>query len=634
MSSQVVRTVQYGKGSLGAIGREVGRTEQTAEQFRNPDIDASRTHTNVVFKDAPQGMYAAWKDACKRLNITNADNIKKNATAFEGFVITSDKAFFDSLGYVPGQPPSEAVLTWANESYNWLVAEYGFKGTDENILAAVLHLDETTPHLQVYGIPVVDSWKEKVLQYDEQGQVVRNERGSPVQARDKNGKLVWRDVKDSSDRKLSRDAFWKNKGGNRSYSKMQDSYYEAVSKKYGLERGEIGSNREHTDKKVWEAQQLEKKVSKAQKQLDKVEAKTAKLREELTYKDGVIQPSLIPTKYNTKEIKKQNEALQTELKKALKENEELRAEVEQFRTAEAERAADLRDRNGELRRVYDAADKYYALEVYLSRNPAVKQVMSDFMHKTEFAMQYGAEMVAHKQGYVRCEERIKELSKELSELRIERNADKQLLDRVSYLEMRLDEQRSLVRHLTNERADCGMFQNRKKRELDMKTIEVRIDIRKMEAELREQHNIPHTDQAALCDEIKDITARIKAADTREKALETKLAETRKAATIEIGKYRIQQNTLPVLQEEYHSIVKRYDNEYEPPLEHKIKLSPAAKIKDIAPTKAESINEIRGAFNSQNLQPLIDRERAKRKLEELSKPKSYEKAKSYDSGPTR
>lgn len=36
-------------------------------------------------------MYAEFKKVSKDLNISNAENLKKNATAFEGMVITSDK---------------------------------------------------------------------------------------------------------------------------------------------------------------------------------------------------------------------------------------------------------------------------------------------------------------------------------------------------------------------------------------------------------------------------------------------------------------------------------------------------------------------------------------------------------------
>ena len=70
-------------------------------------------------------------------------------------IITSDKSFFERLGYVQGQPPPQ---------------------TDENILSAVVHLDETTPHLQLYYVPLVDTGKKKVYAKAPDGKVLRNEK--------------------------------------------------------------------------------------------------------------------------------------------------------------------------------------------------------------------------------------------------------------------------------------------------------------------------------------------------------------------------------------------------------------------------------------------------------------------------
>ena len=41
---------------------------------------------------------------------------------------------------------------------------------------------------------------------------------------------------------------------------MQDDFYEQVSIRYGLERGEVGSNKKHTTKYEWEKQRQEKEL--------------------------------------------------------------------------------------------------------------------------------------------------------------------------------------------------------------------------------------------------------------------------------------------------------------------------------------------------------------------------------------
>ena len=79
MSSQVVRVQGFSKGSLGAISKEVERDENDLLKNRNNDIDKSRTHLNEFFKHTKNGMYGEWKDVCKNLNISNSNNLKKNA---------------------------------------------------------------------------------------------------------------------------------------------------------------------------------------------------------------------------------------------------------------------------------------------------------------------------------------------------------------------------------------------------------------------------------------------------------------------------------------------------------------------------------------------------------------------------
>lgn len=268
MSSQVVRVERFTKGSLSAIGKEVERDEKDLFENRNEDIDRSRTHLNEFFKLTNNGMYNEWKETCERLNIVNANKLKKNVTAFEGMVITSDRAFFESLGWSPGEDPTVGMNDFFNQAYEFACREIGFRGTDENILSAAIHYDETTPHLQLYYIPVVDSWKEKVYEKDENERVKKSSTGSPIQARDEKGKIIYNRVTNSLDRRLNRSEFWQNKGGKNSYTRMQDRFQELVGKNFGLDRGEIGSTREHTTKQKWQKQQLDQQLEQTQKSID------------------------------------------------------------------------------------------------------------------------------------------------------------------------------------------------------------------------------------------------------------------------------------------------------------------------------------------------------------------------------
>lgn len=319
MSSQVVRVERFTKGSLSAIGKEVERDEKDLFENRNEDIDRSRTHLNEFFKLTNNGMYNEWKETCERLNIVNANKLKKNVTAFEGMVITSDRAFFESLGWSPGEDPTVEMNDFFNQAYEFACQEIGFRGTDENILSAAIHYDETTPHLQLYYIPIVDSWKEKVYEKDENERVKKSSTGSPIQARDEKGKIIYNRVTNSLDRRLNRSEFWQNKGGKNSYTRMQDRFQELVGKNFGLDRGEIGSTREHTTKAKWEMQKLDQDLEFGKKLIKKERIELDQLRAE---------NKLLKVEYNTliaenTSLKSGNIVLKDEIEKGNREIEKL-----------------------------------------------------------------------------------------------------------------------------------------------------------------------------------------------------------------------------------------------------------------------------------------------------------------------
>ena len=171
---------------MSGIGRE---TERTAKNNRNEDIDRERTPLNFYFKKSDGGLNAQWKTTMENLNATFRE--KKDSVAFEGMIVTSDSAFFEKLGYVPGLPPPPEVKEFFERAYAFALRYIGYHCTDENILSAVVHYDETTPHLQLYYLPLVETAKKKVYALDKDGKVLRNAKGSPVQMKDENGKSLY-----------------------------------------------------------------------------------------------------------------------------------------------------------------------------------------------------------------------------------------------------------------------------------------------------------------------------------------------------------------------------------------------------------------------------------------------------------
>ena len=61
-----------------------------------------------------------------------------------------------------GEGPPPEVMRFFYRAYNFILREIGYHGTDQNIISAVIHFDETTPHLQLYYLPIIDKGKKKV----------------------------------------------------------------------------------------------------------------------------------------------------------------------------------------------------------------------------------------------------------------------------------------------------------------------------------------------------------------------------------------------------------------------------------------------------------------------------------------
>ena len=211
----------------------------------------------------------------------------KKAVAFEGVIITSDKAFFEERGYVPGEPLPLELQKFFADSYAFLKQQIGYRGGDQNILSAAVHLDETTPHLQLYYIPVVDEGRKKVYAKDADGKVLRNAKGSPIQKKDKNGKSLYERTQ-LEQPKICSSEFWEQRGAQGSFGNLQDEFYEQVARYYGLERGEVGSSKKHTTKYQWQKQQQEKELAKkaaaltqANAQIEEAEATISAAEERL-----------------------------------------------------------------------------------------------------------------------------------------------------------------------------------------------------------------------------------------------------------------------------------------------------------------------------------------------------------------
>lgn len=262
MSTQVIRVESYTKGSLGTIGRECDRADVN---HRNTDIDKERSDLNHSYKDASRGFVAEYADIRTALNAQGKET--KTGIAFEGMIVTADLPFFERLGYEQGKPMTKEVKSFFDDAYTFARQQIGYQGTDKNILSAKIHMDERTPHLHLYYLPITEKWQEKIYAKGEDGRVLRTVTGSPIQAKDENGKTIYKQVENTNNPKLARSEFWRVRGAQHSYRQMQDRFQEDIGKRYGLERGEIGSDREYTRTAQFKAEQLQQEQGKLEKEI-------------------------------------------------------------------------------------------------------------------------------------------------------------------------------------------------------------------------------------------------------------------------------------------------------------------------------------------------------------------------------
>ena len=264
---QILRIKQFNKGSINNIGAEERRTNRCGKSGL---IDRERTHLNVtvgIAKDE-KTLYQAWKKIVKMRSLMNENQLKmnsekgKNKTVMEQAVITASPEFFQKLGWNSDEAKHwkysdipKDIFKYFQDSINFMADTVGA----ENILSATIHFDETTPHLHLDYIPVIDGEMKRKDVYlkDASGKCIRDEKGHAIRARDEHEKIIYNYVNEPAS--INRSEFWRQRGGRDSYRILQDKFHEAVASKYGLERGQVGSDREHVEQIKYINQYLEEK---------------------------------------------------------------------------------------------------------------------------------------------------------------------------------------------------------------------------------------------------------------------------------------------------------------------------------------------------------------------------------------
>ena len=225
MSYAIVRNEKLTRAEANGKGTH---NDRKAKNHTNKDIDPTRTHLNYYIK---KNNYTYTKEFDKLRKEQNlAGHLRENSIIMCQMIFTSDQEFFDRIG-------EQETKRYFDECYKF-ICNYKNLG-EENIISAVVHLDEGTPHLHLVFVPVVHT----------------------------------KDKEDKDIEKICARDFWK---GRDSYRKLQDAYFEYVtSKGFDLERGLYV---EETNRKNLSVEEF-KKVTNYTKTKETLENTTLKLPE-------------------------------------------------------------------------------------------------------------------------------------------------------------------------------------------------------------------------------------------------------------------------------------------------------------------------------------------------------------------
>lgn len=136
--SAIIRAIKI--NGMGKIGASAGHTWRTSPVAH---ADTSRTHLNQDWRpvSGPAQLRAAASD-----RLALADNVKNNSVLLIEYVVSAaHEAFIEQGGHLQWQAYFEDALAF-------LEARHGV----DNVIGVNVQLDERTPHLVVYAVPLVE----------------------------------------------------------------------------------------------------------------------------------------------------------------------------------------------------------------------------------------------------------------------------------------------------------------------------------------------------------------------------------------------------------------------------------------------------------------------------------------------
>lgn len=320
----------------GVTGIQIhDRREKDGVSHTNEDIDWTKTRENVDLLEQQERFRTVVSNRIAELNLTKQP--RSDATVMAQCLVTSDNAFFQKMNQTE---QSE----YFKKSLDFLEKRYG----KQNMVSAVIHYDERTPHMHVNFVPVTSD-----------------------------GRLSARDL--FSPKELR---------------KLQDDYNKFVRENgYDLERGELHSQKEHLSVEEYKVATRYEELKQKQVELDRVEQidKQADLKAE----KGKIG-------YSTKEvqaIKDQNKSLKVESQNKSRQIKDLTNTINNLEKRLKSLQTELQKANLPLERLNDLENEKQALQDYLKASPTAQKSLEVYEKRNEQAYYLGDKLESLKKRY-------------------------------------------------------------------------------------------------------------------------------------------------------------------------------------------------------------------------------------------
>lgn len=257
-----------------APGNEAAMTAHIARTHMPPNAVPELTYLNEELVEFPEGV----ADRTEAINyrLDHAGLTRKIGTNQVRVIRIMLTGSHDDVKRIAAEG---RIKEWCADNLDWLRKTFG----SENVVSAVLHMDESTPHIHAAVVPIVTGERRKVRE----------------KKTDEPAKCKYRKKSTARSRLCADDVMTRVK-----LKGYQDSYAEAMAK-YGLQRGIDGSEARHVTTQefyrnaIAQQQGLQDNIG----ELLRIEEEKRKAVERATKHEQVARDELAKTKAELKAVK-------------------------------------------------------------------------------------------------------------------------------------------------------------------------------------------------------------------------------------------------------------------------------------------------------------------------------------------